>query len=280
MVRRRSARGGSIDCVCGQRNVTGEMTNPTTKPKHTHGGFDSRACGHGQGRVPLLFAGRWRELEQGATNRLPISVPPTHAQQLHPVHHGMGTPRLAALYCRHSQSLRPSPHVPFSPSRSFISRTAPPLNTGNPLHGNPPTHPSHPPPPPRPDSTPTPTPHLNVFPVQATTLRPYLNCIKATLQAAMCLRDFPSQVVERHNKPEVEVRSGRELILNPIKLCRTEIEMCLIEPSINSVRVSILIKQSDDIENILAKKFTRFLMQRAEQFIVMRRKAIDVRSRE
>ena len=126
----------------------------------------------------------------------------------------------------------------------------------------------------------TPTPHLSAFPVQATTLRPYLNCIKATLQAAMCLRDFPSQVVERHNKPEVEVRSGRELILNPIKLCRTEIEMCLIEPSINSVRVSILIKQSDDIENILAKKFTRFLMQRAEQFIVMRRKAIDVRSGE
>ena len=35
----------------------------------------------------------------------------------------------------------------------------------------------------------------------------------------MCLRDFPSQVVERHKKPVVEVRSRRELILNPIKLC-------------------------------------------------------------
>ena len=91
----------------------------------------------------------------------------------------------------------------------------------------------------------------------------------------MCLRDFPSQVVERHNKPEVEVRSGRELILNPIKICRTETEMCLIEPSINSVRVSILIKQADEVETILATRFTRFIMQRAEQFIVMRRKAMD-----
>ena len=174
---------------------------------------------------------------------------------------------------------------PFS-SRAFFSlpifllphSLAPPLS----LRGEPPTRETIHTPLSRVFSLPasTPTPHLNVFPVQATTLRPYLNCIKATLQAAMCLRDFPSQVVERHNKPEVEVRSGRELILNPIKLCRTEIEMCLIEPSINSVRVSILIKQSDDIENILAKKFTRFLMQRAEQFIVMRRKAIDVRSGE
>lgn len=34
----------------------------------------------------------------------------------------------------------------------------------------------------------------------ANTLKPYLNCCKATLDAALCLRNFPSQVVERHNK--------------------------------------------------------------------------------
>jgi actin related protein 2/3 complex subunit 4 len=56
---------------------------------------------------------------------------------------------------------------------------------------------------------------------------------------------------------------------------RTENETCLIEPSINSVRVSIKIKQADEIEEILCHKFTRFLMQRAEQFIVMRRKALE-----
>ncbi|KAG7247627.1 hypothetical protein CRUP_003427, partial [Coryphaenoides rupestris] len=37
------------------------------------------------------------------------------------------------------------------------------------------------------------------------TLRPYLNAVRATLQAALCLENFSSQVVERHNKPEVEV---------------------------------------------------------------------------
>lgn len=59
-------------------------------------------------------------------------------------------------------------------------------------------------------------------------------------------------------------------------VARTDKERCFIEPSINSVRVSIKIKQADDIEVILCDKFTRFLMQRAEQFIVMRRKPIEV----
>jgi actin related protein 2/3 complex, subunit 4 len=65
------------------------------------------------------------------------------------------------------------------------------------------------------------------------------------------------------------------LILNPVVVSRTENETCLIEPSINSVRVSIKIKQADEIEQILCHKFTRFLMQRAEQFVVMRRKAVE-----
>lgn len=44
------------------------------------------------------------------------------------------------------------------------------------------------------------------FLLQTATLRPYLNAVRATLQAALCLENFSSQVVERHNKPEVEVR--------------------------------------------------------------------------
>lgn len=47
---------------------------------------------------------------------------------------------------------------------------------------------------------------LNFHPLQTATLRPYLNAVRATLQAALCLENFSSQVVERHNKPEVEVR--------------------------------------------------------------------------
>ena len=99
-------------------------------------------------------------------------------------------------------------------------------------------------------------------------------------------------------------RESKELLANPIKICRNAEEMVLIEvlpprapprpirsdpraclrapplalpqPSINSVRISICIKQADDIERILCRKFTNFLMQRAEQFIIMRRKPVEV----
>jgi len=107
----------------------------------------------------------------------------------------------------------------------------------------------------------------------ASTLKPYLACVRTTLNAGLCLRNFPSQTVERHNKPEVEVRGSKELLLNPLTICRTDKERCLIEPSVNSVRISIQIKQADELEEVLCHKFTRFLMQRADQFIIMRRKA-------
>lgn len=140
-------------------------------------------------------------------------------------------------------------------------------------------------------------------PSQSNSLRPYLDAVRTTVDASLCLRNFPSQVVERHNKPEVEVRTSKELLLNPLEICRTEQvsslsiahllcifanatlahrcadeylqERCLIEASVNSVRVSLKIKQADEIENILCKKFMAFLMQRSEKFIVMRRKAIE-----
>jgi actin related protein 2/3 complex, subunit 4 len=64
--------------------------------------------------------------------------------------------------------------------------------------------------------------------------------------------------------------------LQPIVICRNEIERCCIEGSINSVRVSIKVKEADDLERFLKKKFMRFLMQRAESFVVMRRKPISV----
>ena len=56
---------------------------------------------------------------------------------------------------------------------------------------------------------------------------------------------------------------------------RNKNEKVLIEASINSVRVSIKIKQSDDMERILCKKMMRFLMMRAENFFILRRKAVD-----
>nr|SVE82217.1 EOG090X0FA0 [Daphnia magna] len=107
------------------------------------------------------------------------------------------------------------------------------------------------------------------------TLRPYLSAVRSTLEAAMCLENFSSQVVERHNKPEVEVRTSKELLLNPVVISRNEKEKVLIEASINSVRISISIKQADEIEKILCHKFMRFMMMRAENFVVLRRKPVE-----
>jgi len=81
--------------------------------------------------------------------------------------------------------------------------------------------------------------------------------------------------VERHNKPEVEMGTSKELVLTPILITRSEREAVFIEPSINSTRVSVRIKQADETERILVKKFASFLQQRAEQFIILRRKAVD-----
>ncbi|EKC98376.1 hypothetical protein A1Q2_07390 [Trichosporon asahii var. asahii CBS 8904] len=69
-------------------------------------------------------------------------------------------------------------------------------------------------------------------------------------------------------------RNTPEVLLHPLIISRNESERVLIEPSINSIRVSISIKQADDIEKILCHKFTRFMMMRAENFVILRRKPL------
>ena len=63
-------------------------------------------------------------------------------------------------------------------------------------------------------------------------------------------------------------------MLPPILISRTEHEYCLIEASINSLRFSVKVKQGDLLEEILTKKFMRFITQRAEHFWIIRRVAI------
>eukprot|EP00123_Amoebidium_parasiticum_P003863 comp15182_c0_seq1/m.11903 comp15182_c0_seq1/g.11903 ORF comp15182_c0_seq1/g.11903 comp15182_c0_seq1/m.11903 type:complete len:169 (-) comp15182_c0_seq1:35-541(-) len=108
----------------------------------------------------------------------------------------------------------------------------------------------------------------------ATTLKPYLDAVRSTLNAAICLENFSSQVVERHNKPEVEIKSTKEALGTSMMISRNEKERVFIETSINSVRISVGVKQADDVEQILCKKFMGFLMQRADSFIILRRKPI------
>src|ERR1700730_339030 len=72
--------------------------------------------------------------------------------------------------------------------------------------------------------------------------------------------------------------TSKEVIMNPLIISRNENEQVLIETSVNSVRISIKIKQADDIETILCHKFSRFMMMRADNFVILRRKPMEVSS--
>lgn len=109
---------------------------------------------------------------------------------------------------------------------------------------------------------------------QTTALKPYTNAIRSTITAAMCITNFGSQVVERHNKPEVECRMSKELLCNPVVISRNKQERVLIETSVNSIRISVCLKKLDELDTILAKRFMRFLTQRADHFLVLRRKPV------
>ncbi|KAF5370591.1 hypothetical protein D9758_001974 [Tetrapyrgos nigripes] len=108
-------------------------------------------------------------------------------------------------------------------------------------------------------------------------LRPYLAAVRSTLTAALTLENFSSQVGSCTSEYALITKSkgSKEVLLNPLIISRNENERVLIEPSINSIRLSIRIKQADEIERILCHKFTRFMMQRAESFIVLRRKPVQ-----
>ena len=118
-------------------------------------------------------------------------------------------------------------------------------------------------------------PVFQTLSTMAATLKPYLTAVRHTLTAALCLENFPSQIIERHNKPEVELRSSKELLLTPVVISRNEKEKVLIEGSINSLRISIAVKQADEIEKILCHKFMGFMMMRAENFVILRRKPVE-----
>lgn len=111
----------------------------------------------------------------------------------------------------------------------------------------------------------------------ATANEPYLNAIKRSLTAALCCRNFASQAVERHNKPEIEVPSSKDgtSVANPIIVSKSATERVMIETSINSVRISVKVKQIDDVDKLLAKMLMRFLCQRADAFRILRRKPMQ-----
>ena len=92
------------------------------------------------------------------------------------------------------------------------------------------------------------------------------------MDALLNLRHFPSQLVERQVHPEVEFQDNAKLLLAPIVVSKSENEHCLIEASINSVRVSIAIKKLSESEVLLTHMLERFMALRADKFEILRRK--------
>ena len=71
--------------------------------------------------------------------------------------------------------------------------------------------------------------------------------------------------------PEVEFQDNAKLLLAPVIISKSENEHCLIESSINSVRVSIAIKKGHEIEILLTRMLERFMALRADKFEILRK---------
>ncbi len=106
-------------------------------------------------------------------------------------------------------------------------------------------------------------------------MQSYLKQIRDTLDATLNLRYFPSQLVERQTHPEIEFQDNPKLLMNPLLISKSEQEKCLVEASVNSVRISISIKKNQEIEVLLTHMLERFLSLRADKFQILRKKPIE-----
>ena len=103
--------------------------------------------------------------------------------------------------------------------------------------------------------------------------KPYLTIIRDTLEQALCLKNFPSQLYEKINRPQVEVRESLELISKPVIISRNEAEKVEIETSINSVRINIAVKKHQEIDKLIVGIYSNYLMNRANQLNILRKVA-------
>ena len=109
----------------------------------------------------------------------------------------------------------------------------------------------------------------------AETFKPYLCIIRDTLDFALDIRNMPSQIYEKLNRPQVEVRESDEMLMKPIIICRNEEEKIEIEPSINSVRINVVVKKHANLEELLMNIYSKFLMNRADRLNIFKKKPKD-----
>lgn len=93
----------------------------------------------------------------------------------------------------------------------------------------------------------------------------YLDSVKECLSRVLCLHNVPGIQPEH---PEIEFPTSPDFSLKSISIERTAHECCFIEPTINSARVSLKIKQTDELERWLTKKWISFLTQAANAEVI------------
>ena len=103
--------------------------------------------------------------------------------------------------------------------------------------------------------------------------KPYLTIIRDTLEQAFCLRNIPSQLYEKINRPQVEVKESQELTSKPVIISRNESEKVEIETSINSVRINVAVKKYQEIDKLIVGIYSNYLMNRANQLNILRKVA-------
>lgn len=116
------------------------------------------------------------------------------------------------------------------------------------------------------------------------TLAPYLNEVRAELEG--CLprlatkknHQIDDDITPSHLpfRPHVELPHKYPVVCQDI--IRNDKEKCLLESSLNSIRISFSLRQghstADPIEKAICSKYIRFFQQRAEQYGILRRKAV------
>lgn len=96
--------------------------------------------------------------------------------------------------------------------------------------------------------------------------------IRLHLEPVLNLRYFPSQLIERQVHPEVEFQDNPSLLCEPIMIVKSDQEVCMIEASVNSVRISFSTKKGKEIEHLLTRMLERFMSLRADRFEIFRKK--------
>ena len=99
---------------------------------------------------------------------------------------------------------------------------------------------------------------------------------------------IPTPFVEMQDKfpeqmyPEVRIERtigggilGNKIANNKNNNNNNNSEVILVESSTNSFRLSVKLKHSDELDAILTKQLSRFMHQRAEQFSIVRKRAIS-----